>query len=156
MALLKTDIQGLKEMALAFAKMPEIAREAFNEAVEKAAQYQVEQARAALTPGHGFRTGQLKRALGYVINRKSGSAATGIRLGFESFRPGRSATAANLYRPTRAGHLVEFGHGGPSPATAKPFMMPAAERTRAYFLTQCQAAGKVMEREMATIGGRFL
>ena len=39
-------------------------------------------------------------------------------------------------RPKTAphGHLVEFGHGGPHPAPAHPFVQPAWDATREYVL----------------------
>jgi HK97 gp10 family phage protein len=36
-----------------------------------------------------------------------------------------AAKAAKVKKPTHYAHLVEFGHGGPSPAPAHPFLRPA-------------------------------
>jgi hypothetical protein len=111
-----------------------------------------------LVPGRGFQTGQLQKALGWSINKRSGSAKVGVRLGFETFTPGRNGSAATnagarAHRPTKIGHLVEFGHRrGASP---HPFLVPAAEATKGYFLAQCRAAGSTIERDMASVGGRF-
>lgn len=40
------------------------------------------------------------------------------------------AGRAFIHRPALIAHLVEFGHGGPKPAPAYPFMRPAWESSR--------------------------
>lgn len=147
MAVDKVTILGLKEAQATFRQLPAIAREAFNEAISNTAEHIVDRARGSLVPGSGYRTGQLKQALGWNINKRSGSAKVGVRKGFERFQPGRTD---RLHRPTKVGHLVEFGHsGGASP---HPFLVPAAEASKSFFLAQCRAAGPTLERDMARIG----
>jgi hypothetical protein len=148
----RTTVIGLREAAAAFRQLEPIAREAFNEAVEKSSDFLVANARGRMGPGRGVRTGRLKESLGFSLNRRSGSAKVGIRSGFDVALPGRSA----LHRPTAIGHLVEFGHGGPHPAPAYPFLVPAAEATKSFFLAQSRAAGSVIERDMAKVGSHTL
>ena len=114
-------------------------------ATEQTAKLMVARARARLQPGHGFRFGYLKAALGYEMKRGA-VAIVGIRRGVSpaGFEPGNYA------------HLVEFGHAGPRPAPAKPFMLPAAEAVRPDYLNLCRQAGKEIERDAATVGGGFL
>ena len=65
MAVDKVTLLGLKEAQAAFKQLPDLAREAFNEAVETTAAHVVTLSQSRLTPGHGVRTGQLKKALGF-------------------------------------------------------------------------------------------
>ena len=161
MGLDKVTVKGLKEAQALFRQLPDVARDAYVEvAVRPTASEIVRDAQSRLIPGRGFRTGATKRALGYTVNTKTGQARVGIRLGFEMVQPGRNGSAltskgAFSHRPTKVGHLVEFGHGGPHPAPAHPFLVPAADGQQAPFLARARAAGRKLEGEMVSIGARY-
>lgn len=162
MAVDAVTVLGLKEAQAIFRQLPAVAQEAYVElAVRPTASEIVRDAASRLIPGHGFVTGALKRALGYVVNAKTGQARVGNRRGFEVIQPGRNGSAltskgAFKHQPTKIGHLVEFGHGGPHPAPPHPFMVIAAEGQIAPFLSRARAAGRRIEGEMVTIGARYL
>jgi HK97 gp10 family phage protein len=158
MAIDRTIVRGLREARNTFRQLPDIAREAFNEAVQKTAEHVVDAARPNVPLG---RTGALRKAIGYTLSKRNGSANIGIRKGFTVAQPGRNGSAltkhgAFLHKPTAIGHLVEFGHKGPHPAGPHPFLVPAAKGSTDFFLSQCREAGKVLERDMATVGSRNL
>lgn len=162
MAVDAVTVRGLKEAQAVFRQLPDVARDAYVEiAVRPTASELVRDAQSRLIPGHGFVTGALKRSLGYTLNARTGQARVGIRRGFDVIRPGRNGSAltsrgAFKHQPTKIGHLVEFGHGGPHPAPPHPFMVIAAEGQQAPFLSRARAAGRRIEGEMAAIGARYL
>jgi hypothetical protein len=156
-------VRGLKEARAFFRGLPDLTREVYtDEAIRPTASELVRHARSKLTPGRGFQTGQLQKALGFTVSEKTGSARVGIRRGFESFKPGRtSGTGVHslIHQPTTIGHHIEFGHGGPHPAKAYPFMVPAADGQRGPLLSRAKAAGRVLEQkagQQAHIGSRTL
>ncbi len=69
---------------------------------------------------------------------------------------GRAVTVLGTEQPTHIAHLVEFGHGGPHPAQAYQFMIPAAEGEKGNYLQRCQAAGREAESQIAATGGGLL
>jgi hypothetical protein len=140
-------VQGLKEVTAAFRRLPEIAQLRLGEATEQTAFAVLQRSRAAVR----VRSGSLKSALNYSFNAKTGEAKVGVErdaLG--------GAAAAGVAMPSKYAHLVEFGHGGPHPAPAHPFMIPAVEAEREPYLDRCHRAGQAIERDMAAIGGSFL
>lgn len=146
-------VDGIPEMRAAFKLLPDVAKEAFRDAVFVTASEIVRQARGYLVPGHGFRTGALKESLGFRVT-PHGEARIGIRRGFQraiAGRGGRALTSrgARLHIPTKIGHLVEFGHGGPHPAPPHRFLRPAYESQREAFLDRCRRAGRTIEQQMA-------
>jgi hypothetical protein len=154
-------IDGLPAMRAAFKKLPDVTRDAMAGAALETAQVIAGQAASSLVPGKGFQTGALKRALGATLNSRTGEARVGIRAGFNVAIPGRGGSAltkngARLHVPTKIGHLIEFGHGGPHPAGAHPFAKPAVRAEEGAFLDRCRRAGRVIEEQMAMPGGRFL
>lgn len=147
---------GVKEAQAAFKTVaPEVRRQIIDHATWPTAQAISQDAKARVHRRFGF----LHRQIGASINRRTGTAVAGITKG--SFPvPGVGGSAltskgALLARPTKYGHLVEFGHGGPHPAPAFPFMLPAAEFQKQPYLSRCRAAGKVAERNLANTGLRF-
>lgn len=165
MARTGVQIDGLKEMQAAFRRLDPVVREAMADAAYVTAMEVARLAKANLRPGHGFRTGQLQRALGASVNRRTGEARAGIRKGFNRAVAGAGGSAlrsrgARLHVPTKIGHLVEFGHGGRPSARPHPFMRPAYENQKGPFLDRARRAGKVIEDRMrapaSTPGGRFL
>lgn len=163
MAKFNLQIEGLQQMREAFKKLPDVAKDALGAASLETAQVIALRAGQSLVPGHGLQTGQLKRSLGASLNRRTGEARVGIRRGFSIAIAGTGGSAlrskgARLHVPTKIGHLVEFGHGGPHPAGEKRFMRPAYQSEAGPFLERCRRAGQRIEQQMAVSvpGGRFL
>ena len=72
--------------------------------------------------------------------------------------PGRSANAKSAQgftkdQPSRRAHFVEFGT---RKMKSEPFMLPAAEAIKAPYLARVLRSGKSIERDMSTVGGRFM
>lgn len=152
MAVDKATVAGLKEAQAVFRALPDTAREAYIDvAVWPTLSEVARVGRSRLVPGHGVRTGALREALGFSVNRRSGWGKVGIRTGFERFLPGRSGSAstsagARAIRPTRYGHLYHFRHD--------PFLVRAAEGEQAAFLARAKQAGKSLEVRMADLAHR--
>lgn len=99
-----------------------MARKAVRKAVAEAAKILVPAVKSKLVTGHGVRTGNMRDSVDYVVRqrkKRSAYAIVGPRFEIDSQRPGSSDN------PGRIAHLVEYGHGGPHPAPAYPFMRPA-------------------------------
>jgi Bacteriophage HK97-gp10, putative tail-component len=108
---------GAEEAALVFKKIPPTLERYLTRASEATAQAIVARAKT-LVP---VRTGALRNAIGYTVERGTGYCQVGILRG----------VGLGGVRPTRYAHLVEFGHAGPrGPAAPHPFMIPAAEAER--------------------------
>lgn len=65
------------------------------------------------------------------VTRGKGYALVGARRGFKTqvkvtrrAREGKPAGSPVYQDPAKIGHLIEFGHGGPHPAPAKPHLRP--------------------------------
>ena len=54
-----------------------------------------------------------------------------------------------LHVPGNVAHLVEFGHGGPHPAPAHPFMRPSLDEKRGAALTEVENEARKRLSEMA-------
>jgi len=67
-------------------------------------------------------TGNLKKSLIAKTLKRRGSAMDALGLGQGNPAP---AIAGVNYRIAPHAHLVEYGHGGPHPAPAHPFLRPA-------------------------------
>lgn len=71
--------------------------------------------------------GFLKKSIASVVKTKIKSGSVigiiGVRKG--EFQRKSKGQVTQTAKPNRYAHLVEFGHGGPRPAPAKPFMRPA-------------------------------
>lgn len=161
MAFRNEAVRGLRQARKAFKDIPVVTKDELNGATNETGEALLERARANLRPGHGVRFGHLRRALGLSRAGRFGVARVGIRRGFDVMIQ-EGVGKAKLYEPTRVGHLVEFGHGGPHPAPAYPFMIPAAESQRDPYLQRCRDAGRRIEQIMAsrrsvpTSGGSLL
>jgi hypothetical protein len=126
-------IKGQKQTIDAFKKLPDVLRVRTGQAVEKTAQAIVARMKATVRVDKGI----LKEDLDYQFSPKTGKATTGIKAG--------SARRS-------VGHLVEFGHGGPHPAPAYPFAVPAAEAEREGHLQRMKEAGQSFEKDMEFSG----
>ena len=146
-------VQGMGEVVNAFKKLPDVAQQRLGAATEKTAFASLQRARAKVS----VRTGALKSKLNYSFSARTGVAKVGIEPGTVGI-PGQGGSAltskgARVETPSKIGHLVEFGHGGPHPAGPHPFMIPAAEAERSAYLDRCRDAGKQIERDMTSGGG---
>lgn len=152
MPLDRETVRGLSQAKAVFRRLPAETQQVYTDvAIAPTAEAIVTVAQSRLFPGHGFRTGQLKKSLGAVVDPKTGSARVGIRLGFNILAVGRTRSGFS-HRPTKIGHLVEFGHGGKHKAEATPFMVPAANGQRTPFLLRAKNAGRVLENRMVEVG----
>lgn len=146
-------VKGLAAARKAFKDIDPVMREHLNEATEQTTLVTLFDAKRRLTPGHGVRTGILRDQLASSFSAKTGFGRVGIKKGtFVININGRSL----YHKPSKIGHLVEFGHGGPHPAQAYPFMVPAAEGQRSLYVQRLTAAGKKAERKLEYVGGRNL
>lgn len=166
----RIEIRGLKEAQRAFARLPDVARETWNElAIEPTLKAIAQQAKQNLQASPSIRTGSLLRAIGWSLDRRTGQGKAGIErvsttIAIPGRRrgvrvrgivvPGRGGSAlmsqgARVIRPGRYGHLVEFGHAGRRAARPEPFMRPAAASQESAFLARSRAVGPVLERRMA-------
>jgi HK97 gp10 family phage protein len=78
------------------------------------------------------RTGQLRKSLGSKVKAYKSGVVIGIigpRRGFKITVTNAAGESVNV-DPMYYAHLVEYGHGGPHPAPAHPFMRPAIDTTR--------------------------
>lgn len=175
-AAITAKILGLKEAKAAFQKLPEVARDAYNWATEVTLSEIARSAMANLQKSPSIRTRTLLDSIGWSLNRNSGQGKVGIKQITSTVNvlpgvrkntiikgrviAGRNGSAltsqgARVIRPTRYGHLVEFGHGGKA-AKAEPFMRPAVTQEQSHFLARCRDAGSRIERDMANVGSRTL
>jgi Bacteriophage HK97-gp10, putative tail-component len=98
------------------------------------------------------RFGILAAHIRWAISRTTGVAKVGIGPREDVRLP----HGAGVERPTKIAHDVEFGHGGPHPAPAYPFLIPAAEAERTNYVQRVHAAGAEAERAIAATGGGLL
>jgi HK97 gp10 family phage protein len=78
-----------------------------------------------------FQVSVIRGTVVVKIGPKSNKQQVGTRKrGGKKSKPGDPI----FQNPAKIGHLVEFGHGGPHPAPAKPHMRPAWDATRGLVL----------------------
>jgi hypothetical protein len=154
MAFDRSAVRGLSEARKAFKALPDHVQEAAFDASFKTGHAVMTSAKRNIRPGHGYRTGELQKAIAMSSSRKTGIVKVGL------VRKPLVVTLPNgrmvRHRPSKIGHLVEFGHGGPKPARAFPFMIPAAEGERVEYASRMRRGLKEVERDMAARGGRML
>ena len=150
------EVRGIAQAKATFKRLPEDVRvRLFDEATEPTARAVLGDAKRRLRPGHGYRTGELQRALDVALSPKTGIAKVGIvKRTIWIHRAGSGKAFA--YRPSKVGHLIEFGHGGPHAAKAYPFLLPAAEGQRQPYAQRAKRAIKGVETNLAARGGRVL
>ena len=146
----RSSVLGVKEAIAAFRKAEPAFRARMNEATEDTAiaLWKAEKTRVPVA------TGILGEHLAWTMSKATGRARVGIR-------PGAVLDNRNrLHRPTKYGHLAEFGHRTRSGGfvQGKPFAIPATEGQRQPYLERCRAAAQKAERDLAqqadlTIGG---
>lgn len=173
-------IDGLREAIAAFQALPDETREALLSATETTVSEIARGAQVRLRSSPSIMTRTLVNAVGWTVNRRSGLGRVGIRatstvmrnaqmgaIGRNTVRvkgtviPGRNGSAltsqgARIIRPTKYGHLVEFGHrkgAGRGAAAPEPFMKPAAKAEEANYLDRIRRSGPDIERRMGKYGG---
>lgn len=135
-------LSGYREAVRAFQALPDVAQQRLGQATEQTAFAIIQKARQLVR----VRTGALQGKLNYKYSDKTGVAVAGVESGGVD-------TPQGYEIPGHIAHLVEFGHGGPRPAPAYPFMIPAAEAERGNYLQRCQDAGRNIERDLTSGGG---
>lgn len=166
-------IQGLREAKAAFQALPEITRDALNDATFTTVSEIARLAKQRVLTSPSIQTRTLYNAIGFSMNVKNGRGRAGIqnvttRVSNTAIRKtfkvkGRiisrvsrdGKVSQRIVRPSKYGHLVEFGgRGGKMPA--EPFMIPATESQKAPYLDRCKRSGKTIEQDAAAIGMRNL
>lgn len=152
MAKQKSDVKGVKNAVATFKRVPVVVQAHLLDATERTALAIRGRARAKVRVRHGY----LKDKIDYSISPKTGVAKVGITAGtVATAGEGGSALhseGATSHTPTKYGFLIEFGHGGPHPAPAFPFMRPSAEEEVQPYLDRCRQAGADAEKELAERG----
>lgn len=163
-------IQGLRELKAAFQKLPEITRDAMNDATETTVREIVRYAKGRILSSPSVRTRSLFNAIDWKMNYKNGHARAGVTSGSTTgfFAAGTGVAGElkkrkikgfivgnRLIKPSRYAHLIEYGTRH---FDAEPFMVPARDNQKQPHLDRCKHAGKTIERDMATVagGGRTL
>ena len=164
-------VQGLRDAKAAFRALPEIVRDRLLTATETTVREIARGAQARLQASPAIRTRALYNHVRWQVTKTSGRGRVGVATGATTLRvgdrkvrvkgivvPGRGGSAktsegAQVVRPSRYAHLVEFGARH---MKAEPFMLPAAEAQTQPFLDRCRAQGRNVERDVAKIGGRFV
>jgi HK97 gp10 family phage protein len=171
MAITGPPILGVRACREAFQQLPEITREAMNDATLWAVQQGARLAQAQIERSPSIVTRALHDHIAFAINRKAGRGSFGVTPGSTTFQiagrrvrvkglvtagAGGSASrsaGARVDKPSRRAHFVEFGT---THQRAEPFMTPAAEALRDPYLDRCIRAGTTIERDMAAVGSRTL
>jgi len=152
----RVSIRGLVQARQAFQRLPAAFREAMGDATRTTASEIARLAKAKVRRRFGY----LQKQIAFSASARTGTAKVGIATGtFTRAGVGGSALTArgaSAARPTKYGHLVEFGHvlktrGGLAIGTVRPypFMVPAAEAQRAPYAQRVAAAGKKVERDFS-------
>lgn len=155
MAFDQGSVKGLSQAKRAFREVEPTMKAAISEATRETAQIIAADAARRLQRGRGVRTGLLKGQIGFSHSATSGFARVGIKKGtFWLHLPNGKRVQ---HRPTRIGHLVEFGHGGQrGPAQASPYMIPAADAQRSAYVQRIRAKSRDAEKALANRGGGLL
>jgi HK97 gp10 family phage protein len=158
-------VQGLREAKAAFQALPEIAREAMLDAVMVTSSELAREAKAKILQSPSVQTRSLYNAIGWSVTKTNGRGRVGVTAG-SSAAVFPSTTGAprrrrikgvivgnRLVRPDQYARYVEFGT---SHMASEAFMIPAAESQKAPFLDRAIRAGKVIEQNVAAVGGRYV
>jgi bacteriophage HK97-gp10 putative tail-component len=144
----RSAVAGLTDAKAAFATVEPTLKDKLANAAEETARVIAFGAQQRVRRRFGI----LAQHIRWTISRKTGVAKVGIGPREDVRLP----HGAGVEKPTKIAHDVEFGHGGPHPAPAYPFMIPAAEAERSNHLQRVQAAGREAEQAIAATGGGLL
>lgn len=161
-------VQGLREAKAAFQAMPDAARLRLLSATEMTVREIARGAKQRLQSSPSVRTRALLNHVVWTINKKNGRGRVGISAGSTTIRNpqmggiGRNTRkikgivvrsargGARLDMPSRRAHFVEFGT---QEMKAEPFMIPATEAEQQPYLSRCKGIGRLLEQDVAKIGG---
>lgn len=165
-------VRGLAEAKAAFQALPEAMRNRCNAATDLTGREVVRLAKARILASPSVRTRALLNNIAFKLNEQTGRGKAGVTSGSTSgFFAAGTGVAGELRRrrikgviakvgnrqallkPSRYAHFVEFGtrHNA-----AEPFMIPAAEQQKQPYLARIQAAGRLVEQDLAHVGSRNL
>lgn len=174
-AAIEAHISGLRSAKAKFQALPEIVRNAMNDANEETVRAIQIRARRQLDASPSVQTRSLWNAVQVTVNRSNGTARVGIASGSTTimqstnFAAGRiqskavkvkgviiagaggsalTSKGAKLIRPSRYAHLVEWGS---SKMAAEPFMTPAQEAERRPYVERCKAAKSTIVAELQSV-----
>lgn len=149
-------VTGVQELADRFGNLKvAIVNKAWRKGLTKAAQVVAKATKANISTKTA--TGFLRKSIGQKVkvprvNPRTGAAAkpayaiVGPRSKFREFRGlytrGKQKGFAREHIPAKIAHLVEYGHGGPHPAPAYPFMRPAWQSTKARAFAELRRAAE--------------
>jgi hypothetical protein len=154
-------VKGLREAKAAFNALPAIVRENMLAATETTVREIARGAQARLQSSPSIRTRALYNHVAWKVTKSNGRGRVGIADGVVTVAEGsqKSLKVRDIIahrggrlisvRPVRYAHLVEHGRRG---VPAEPFMLPAAEAQKQPYLERCRAAGRGIEKDVATIG----
>lgn len=162
-------VEGLREAIRAFQALPDVTQDAMRQATRVTVSEIARLARLNLQRNPSIQTRTLLNSIGWTVNERSGEGRVGIqRVSTRVANPaggravrvkgvliaGRNGSAlrsqgARLLRPSKYGHLVEFGRSGRGTARPEPFMRPAVQAEQQPYLDRCRAAGRTVEQQMA-------
>jgi HK97 gp10 family phage protein len=132
------DVLGLREAKAAFKRLPAVVRERIGDAT-RITVAEIARGAASRVP---VRYGFLKRHIASTFSAQTGVGKVGITPGVE-----RLPDSGRVVNPATYAHFPELGTRR---MPAEPFMLPAAEAEKAAYLERCKAAGRGIERDMAT------
>jgi HK97 gp10 family phage protein len=131
-------IDGVKELAAGLRSLPrQVQRSGLRKAVTPAATPIVKAAKSSAPK----QTGLLKKSLTKKIQTYKRTDTVVAVIGARADAGGEYKGRRRV--PAKYAHLVEQGHGGPHPASAKPFLKPAFEANKGNALRIM--AGKLAE-----------
>ena len=164
-------VTGLREAKAAFMRLPEVARDNMNGAVETTVREIARGAKARLLASPSIVTRNLYNHVRWSVTKTNGRGKVGISAGSTTITVGgRSVKVKGIITagtggsalksmgarkdsPARRAHFIEFGKHDKHEAKAEPFMIPSAEAQRAPYLARCRQAGKGIERDLRSGGG---
>ena len=144
----RSAVAGIREAKAAFASVEPTLKDKLATAAEDTARVIAYGAQQRVRRRFGILAAHIR----FAINRKTGIA----RVGIGPREDVRLPHGAGVEKPTHMAHALEFGHGGPHPAPAYPFLIPAVEAERSNHLQRVQAAGREAEQAIAATGGGLL
>jgi hypothetical protein len=167
-------VGGLRAAVKAFKALPDASQRLLNRATDETSRAVLLKARSRVPVRRGkgflgYNGGALRAALDASMSQKTGIGLVGLtratrwvgtvgkkrNAGSTIYLAGKTGSAAGgrVIVPSKYGHLVEFGHGGPKAAPAHPFMIPSAESERANYLDRCRQMGRELEQQFDISAG---
>jgi HK97 gp10 family phage protein len=131
-------IAGARAWKAVLTAMPQAVRDEMADAVRTTASETVRQARANVP----VKTGTLRDHIDFSFSERAVRAKVGITTG-------TVLIDGRLYRASHYAHCVEFGT---KTIPQHPFLRPAIEGQRSPFEDRMRAAGRAVERDLASIG----